>query len=55
MPRSFGLVDNKKQETEYFLDRMLSSGLGVYRLKFDTVAFAAAARSITFAMQSEVV
>lgn len=52
MSRSFGLVDNKIQEAEYFLDRILSSGLRIYGLKFDTVAFAAAARSITFAMQS---
>ena len=52
MPRSFGLVDNKVQEAEYFLDRILSSGFGSYGLNFDTVAFAAAARSITFAMQA---
>ena len=52
MPRSFGLVDNKVQEAEYFLDRILSSGFSIYGLNFDTVAFAAAARSITFAMQS---
>ncbi|WP_143543324.1 hypothetical protein [Salinicola salarius] len=52
MPRSFGLVDNKVQEAEYFLDRILSSGFVIYGLNFDTVAFVAAARSITFAMQS---
>lgn len=52
MPRSFGLVDNKVQEAEYFLDRIRLSESNIYGIQFDTVAFAAAARSITFSMQS---
>jgi hypothetical protein len=52
MSRSFGLVDNKVREAEYFLERILDSGYDMYGLGFDTVAFAAATRSITFAMQS---
>jgi hypothetical protein len=52
MCRSFGLVDTKVQEAEYFLDRILSGDRNFFGVRCDTVAFAAAARSITFAMQA---
>lgn len=52
MSRSFGLVDTKVQEAEYFLNRILTSDLDFFGVQCDTVAFAAAARSITFAMQA---
>lgn len=54
MARTFGLVDYKVQEAEYFLEqlkgfRMISA---FYEVQFCASAFAAAARSITFAMQA---
>lgn len=52
MSRMFGLVDTKVQEAEYFLDRILDADLDFFGVRCDAVAFAAAARSITFAMQS---
>lgn len=52
MPRMFGLVDTKVQEAEYFLDRILEADLDFFAVRCDAVAFAASARSITFAMQS---
>ena len=52
MPRSFGLVDSKVQEAEYFLDRILSAEYYFFGVQCDAVAFAASARSITFAMQA---
>jgi hypothetical protein len=48
----FGLVDTKVQEAEYFLDRILDADFDFFGVRCDAVAFAAAARSITFAMQS---
>lgn len=52
MPRMFGLVDNKVQEADYFLSRIIAPDRPFYGVQFDTVAFTAATRSITFAMQS---
>ena len=52
MPRSFGLVDSKTQEAEYFLQRILSSDGYFFGVQCDAVAFTASARSVTFAMQS---
>lgn len=52
MPRMFGLVDNKVQEADYFLGRILDPDRLFYGVEYDTVAFVAAARSITFAMQA---
>lgn len=52
MSRSFGLVDSKVQEAEYFLDRILEADRFFFGVQCDTVAFAASARSVTFAMQS---
>lgn len=52
MTRSFGLVDTKIQEAEYFLDRILDDGTTFFGIRCDTVAFASSARSVTFAMQA---
>lgn len=52
MSRSFGLVDTKIQEAEYFLERILSAKLDFFGVQCDAVAFAASARSVTFAMQA---
>lgn len=52
MPRSFGLVDTKVQEAEYFLDRILAAEQDFFGVQCDAVAFAASARSITFSMQA---
>lgn len=54
MSRSFGLVDYKVQEAEYFLLelRRLSEGFHFGSVQFVASAFVSAARSITFAMQA---
>lgn len=52
MSRSFGLVDSKTQEAEYFLSRILESNNSFFGVQCDAVAFTASARSVTFAMQS---
>ena len=48
----FGLVDSKVQEGEYFLERILKADMFFFGVQCDAVAFTAATRSITFAMQS---
>ena len=54
MTRSFGLVDYKVQEAEYFLLelRRLGKQINFAAVQFCASAFVSAARSITFAMQS---
>jgi hypothetical protein len=52
MARSFGLVDTKVQEAEYFLSRILAEENSFFAVQCDAVAFASSARSITFALQS---
>lgn len=54
MARSFGLVDYKTQEAEFFLLQLAEAGKGFnfQEVQFCSSAFASAARSITFAMQS---
>lgn len=52
MSRSFGFVDNKVQEAEYFLDRIIEAKQFFFGVQCDAIAFAASTRSITFAMQS---
>ena len=53
MARSFGLVEYKIQEAEYFLLelREKSSSFNFGAIQFTTSAFVSAARSVTFAMQ----
>jgi hypothetical protein len=52
--RSFGLVDYKVQETEYFLLELKRLGreINFAAVQFCASAFVSAARSITFAMQA---
>lgn len=54
MARSFELVDYKVREAEYFLDALTAGSNASHfgGIQFCASAFAAAARSITFAMQS---
>lgn len=54
MSRSFGLVDYKVQEAEFFLIELQRYGrnLDYWAVQFCTSAFVSAARSITFAMQA---
>lgn len=54
MARSFGLVDYKVQEAEYFLDQLLHTGkrLNFMEVQFCGSAFVTALRSVTFAMQA---
>ena len=54
MARSFGLVDYKVQEAEYFLLELkrLGQGFNLGAIQFCASAFVSAARSITFAMQA---
>lgn len=52
--RSFGLVDYKVREAEYFLAQLHGAArrTELMAVQYCTSAFAAAARSVTFAMQS---
>ena len=54
MSRSFGLVDYKVQEAEYFLLELKRLGQGFHfgNVQFVASAFVSAARSVTFAMQA---
>jgi len=52
MARSFSLVDQKVSETEFFLDKLSSSTSDWFAFRCYVSAFAASARSITFALQS---
>jgi hypothetical protein len=54
MSRSFGLVDYKVQEAEYFLGELkrLGEGFNFGNVQFVASAFVSAARSVTFAMQA---
>lgn len=54
MTRSFGLVDYKVQEAEYFLLELKRVGkrIDFSAVQFCASAFVSAARSVTFAMQS---
>jgi hypothetical protein len=51
MARSFGLVDYKVQEAEYFLRQLREKSFNFGDIQFTTSAFVSAARSVTFAMQ----
>ena len=54
MTRSFGLVDYKIQEAEYFLLELMRLGkqINFAAAQFCASAFVSAARNITFAMQA---
>lgn len=52
MPRSFGLVDGKVAEAEFFLRKISECGLNFFAAQYYTSAFASASRSITWALQA---
>ena len=52
MARSFGLVDEKVAEAEFFLDKIPDCEYDFFALRCYLSAFASSARSITFALQS---
>ncbi len=52
MTRSFGLVEEKVAEAEFFLRRIPESGFNMFAVRCYISAFASSARSVTFALQS---
>jgi len=52
MARSFGLVDEKIAEADFFLGKLSSSGLDFFAARCYFNAFVAAARSISFSLQA---
>jgi hypothetical protein len=52
MARSFGLVDGKVVEADFFLGKIPECGYNFFALRCYISAFASSARSITFALQS---
>src|ERR1035438_6490554 len=52
MPRSFSIVDYKVSQAEFFLRKIQEAELDFFAAQCFTDAFASAARSITFALQS---
>lgn len=52
MTRSFGLVEEKLREAEYFLDLLSRASRHSQEAKFCLSAFVSASRSVTFALQA---
>ena len=52
MPRSFGNVDHKLREAEFFLNEIPRAGAGIFKAQCYVSAFASSTRSVTFALQS---
>jgi hypothetical protein len=52
--RSFGLVDQKLEEADFFCDRVAESGRSFFSAQCYFSAFVAAARSVTFALQGSI-
>lgn len=52
MPRSFGIVEDKVAEADFFLEKMAACGINLLEAGFYFSAFASAARSVTFALQA---
>ncbi len=50
--RSFGLVDEKLAEADFFLDKLRESSLNPFEARCHFSAFVSAARSVTFALQA---
>src|SRR5262245_58858219 len=49
--RSFGLVDDKLEEADFFLNELIAAKGNFYRARHLFSAFVSAARSVTFALQ----
>ncbi len=52
MGRSFGLVDHKLAEADFFLSKISECGSNFFGVRCYVSAFVASARSVTFALQS---
>jgi hypothetical protein len=52
--RSFGLVETKVAEAEFFLRQMRNCGFNVFQAQCYLSAFSSAARSITFALRASI-
>lgn len=52
MSESFGLVEDKVQEAEFFLENIRSAGYSSFESSYFFSAFVSASRSVTFALQS---
>ena len=52
MARSFGVVDQKVAESDFFLQKISKCKFNIFELRCYLSAFAASSRSITFALQS---
>jgi hypothetical protein len=52
MPKSFDIVEEKLFETEFFLERLRSSGYASFEARCFFSAFVSASRSVTFALQN---
>jgi len=50
--RSFGLVDFKVAEADFFLEKLSQSGQNIFEVKCYLSAFAASSRSVTFSLQA---
>ena|SRR5215207_5807717 len=52
MPRSFGLVDDKVLEADFFLNQLAAAGLNFFAARCYFSAFVSSARTVTFALQA---
>jgi hypothetical protein len=52
MSRSFGLVDEKLAEANFFLEKLAGAGTNFFETRCYFSAFVAAARSVTFSLQA---
>lgn len=50
--RTFGNVDNKLEEADFFLERISSKETGWYEVRFFFSAFVSSCRSVSFSMQA---
>lgn len=51
MSKTFGLVDEKLAEADFFLEKLAESGLNFFEVRCYFSAFVSSARSVTFALQ----
>ncbi len=52
--RSFGIVDQKLEEADFFCDLVAEGGADFFRVRHYFSAYVAAARSVTFALQASI-
>lgn len=51
MSKTFGLVEEKLAESDFFLEKIAESGLNLFEVRCYFSAFVSSARSVTFALQ----